>query len=71
MKLRERIAKLIEVKTIVTLTMLGVFSYLAVAGKITAKEFLELFKTVIVFFFGVQAERHVNAKEEKSNDKNS
>lgn len=64
MKIKDRLAKLIEVKTIITLTMLGVFSYLAVVGKISAEKFLELFKTVIVFFFGVQAERH-NTKEEK------
>lgn len=64
MKIKDRLAKLIEVKTIITLTMLGVFSYLAVVGKISAESFLELFKTVIVFFFGVQAERH-NTKEEK------
>ncbi len=58
MKIKDRLAKLIEVKTIITLTMLGVFSYLAVVGKISAESFLELFKTVIVFFFGVQIEKH-------------
>lgn len=58
MKIKDRLAKLIEVKTIITLTMLGVFSYLAVVEKISAESFLELFKTVIVFFFGVQIEKH-------------
>ena len=44
MKIKDRLAKLIEVKTIITLTMLGVFSYLAGVGKISAGSFLELFK---------------------------
>lgn len=63
MKIKDRLAKLIEVKTIITLTMLGVFSYLAGVGKISAGSFLELFKTVIVFFFGVQFQK--KSKEDK------
>lgn len=62
MNFKSRLAKLIEVKTIITLTMLGVFAYLSVTRAIETKDFLELFKIVIVFFFGVQVEKHNNNK---------
>lgn len=62
MKLRDRLAKLIDVKTIITLTMLGVFAYLSIIDKVETADFVDLFKTIIVFFFGVQVEKH-NRKE--------
>ena len=54
MKLRERLAKLIDVKTIVTLTLTGVFSYLSIVGRISADNFMTVFTVIISFFFGVQ-----------------
>lgn len=58
MKLRDRLAKLIDVKTIVTLTLTGVFSYLSIIEKITADNFMTVFTVIISFFFGVQIEKH-------------
>ena len=51
----DRLAKLIDVKSISTLTMVGVFAFLAVVGEITSEQFLTIFTTVIAFYFGTQA----------------
>lgn len=63
MNLKTRIAKLVDVKTIVTLTLTGVFSYLSVVGKISADNFMTVFTVIISFFFGVQIEKN-RSKEE-------
>lgn len=63
MKFKDRLAKLIDVKTLITLTMLGVFSYLSVIGKVEVKDFVDIFKMIVVFFFGVQVEKHSTKKE--------
>jgi hypothetical protein len=51
----ERLAKLIDVKSISTLTMVGVFAFLSVTGEINAEQFLTIFTIVISFYFGTQA----------------
>ena len=53
--MKNKIAKLIDVKSIVTLILTAVFSYLAVEGKISGSEFLTIFTVVIGFYFGTQA----------------
>lgn len=58
MKIKDRLAKLIDVKTIVTLTLTGVFAYLSIIGDISPNDFMQIFTIVISFFFGVQIERH-------------
>lgn len=63
MKFRDRLAKLIDVKTIVTLTLTAVFSYLSIIGKISADNFMTVFTVIISFFFGVQIEKNSNRKE--------
>lgn len=51
--MKERLAKLVDVKSIVTLLLTGVFCYLSVVGKLPS-EFLTIYTTVIAFYFGVQ-----------------
>lgn len=63
MKFKDRLAKLIDVKTIVTLTLTAVFSYLSIIGKISADNFMTVFTVIISFFFGVQIEKNKNRKE--------
>lgn len=58
MKFKDRLAKLVDVKTIVTLTLTGVFSYLSVVDRISADDFMTVFTIIISFFFGVQVEKH-------------
>ena len=60
--MKEKLAKLISVKSIVTLVLTGVFSYLSVVGTITGQEFLTVFTVVIAFYFGTQAQKKVDEK---------
>lgn len=54
MTIRERIAKLIDVKSLSTLTMVGVFAFLSVTGEISPEQFLTIFTVVVSFYFGTQ-----------------
>ena len=65
--MRKQISKLIDVKSLVTLTLTAVFAYLSVVSKISSEQFQTVFTTVIAFYFGTQAQK--NVKEDK-NDKN-
>ena len=55
--MKEKLAKLINVKSIVTLILTGVFSYLAITKEITGEQFLMIFTTIIAFYFGTQSEK--------------
>lgn len=58
----ERITKLIDVKSLSTLTMVGVFAFLSVTGEISSEQFLTIFTVVVSFYFGTQVGKK---KEEK------
>lgn len=62
MNITERIAKLIDVKSLSTLTMVGVFAFLSVTGEISPEQFLTIFTVVVSFYFGTQVGKK---KEEK------
>ena len=64
MKLRERIAKLIDVKTIVTFALTAAFVYLSVIERIEPQIFMTIYTMVIGFYFGTQHEKSKNTKEE-------
>jgi mannose/fructose/N-acetylgalactosamine-specific phosphotransferase system component IID len=52
--MKEKLSKLIDVKSIVTLVLTGLFVYLAVTGNITGEQFIVIFTTIIAFYFGTQ-----------------
>ena len=52
----KNLASLIKVKTLVTLTVMAVFSVLALRGLITADNVMIVVSTVIAFYFGTQHE---------------
>lgn len=54
MKIKDRLAKLVDVKSIMTISLTLVFCYMSVVGRITADQFLTIFSVVISFFFGVK-----------------
>jgi allophanate hydrolase subunit 2 len=54
----KNLAALIKVKTIVTLTVMAVFSYLAVRGGISADNVMIVVSTVIAFYFGTQQSKN-------------
>lgn len=53
--MKEKLAKLIDVKSIMTLLLTIVFCYLALTGKITSEQFVTIFTVIIGFYFGVQS----------------
>ena len=52
--LKKRLANLLTVKSIVTVTLTAVFSVRALRGTISGTEFLTIFTVVIGFYFGTQ-----------------
>jgi hypothetical protein len=52
--MKEKLARLIDVKSIVTLALTGAFVYLA-CEKVVPQEFQTIFTVVISFYFGTQA----------------
>lgn len=53
-KLKERAAKLLCVKSLVTLCLTGVFAALALAGEV-GKDFMTIYTVIMGFYFGTQA----------------
>ena len=51
---KDRLAKLIDVKSIVTILLTAAFVYLAVVGAIDSAQFISIFTVVIAFYFGTQ-----------------
>ena len=52
-KMKEKFAKLIDVKSIITIALTGLFVFLAIRGVIP-QEVLTIYTTVIAFYFGTQ-----------------
>ena len=55
--MKERFAKLIDVKSIMTLALTIVFCALALMGAIGATEFLSIFTMIVGFYFGTQSQK--------------
>ena len=62
--LKEKLAKLIDVKSIVTLVLVVVFATLAFSGEISGQEFQTIFTVVIGFYFGTQSIKNKNKEGE-------
>ena len=56
-KIKETLAALLKVKTLVTMVVTGVFAVLALRGSISADNVLMVVSTVIAFYFGTQYEK--------------
>jgi hypothetical protein len=61
------IQNLLTVKSIITILLTGVFSYLAIVGRISGEQFLTIFTVVIGFYFGTQIKKS-QTKEGESNE---
>lgn len=59
------IQNLLTVKSIVTIMLTVVFSYLAVVGRISGEQFLTIFSVVVAFYFGTQYQK---GKEDAAHD---
>ena len=69
MTILKRIAKLIDVKSLVTFVLTGVFAYLSVKGVISGEQFLTVFTMVVSFYFGTQTGK--KEKDEELNGDNN
>lgn len=61
--MKDRISKLLTVKSIVTIVLTVVFAVLSLTGKVTADQFLTVFSVVIAFYFGTQFEKRAKEGE--------
>lgn len=59
----DKLAKLIDVKSLVTLTLTLIFAVLSLTGRLSAEQFQTVFSTVIAFYFGTQHQK--NSSENK------
>lgn len=61
----KKLAKLIDVKSLVTLALTAAFIVLSLKGVIVADQFMTVFTVVISFYFGTQV-----GKKEAENNQN-
>lgn len=54
--LTQRLAKLLSVKSIVTLVLTAVFAYMACTNSVT-QDFMTIYAVIIAFYFGTQAQK--------------
>lgn len=55
--IKKRVANLLAVKSLVTITLTVIFAVLALRESISGSEFLTIFTVVIGFYFGTQRVR--------------
>ena len=67
--LKKRLANLLCIKSIVTLTLTAVFAVLALRGVIDGGQFVTIFTVIIGFYFGTQT-RKEEQTEQKAQDTN-
>lgn len=66
-KIIKRLSNLLSVKSLVTLTLTGVFAYMAVAGKIS-QDFMTIYAVIIAFYFGTQSQKAQDAMDAKGDE---
>jgi hypothetical protein len=60
--MKERLSKLIDVKTIVTFVFVCVYNYLAIKGQIDLKGFETIVVMIVSFYFGTQVAKKMELK---------
>ena len=68
--MKTRLSKLLTVKSLVTMTLTIIFSFLAVTGKIPTNDYITIYTVIISFYFGTQAEKNVSREKEVKNNAN-
>lgn len=59
-QIKKRLGNLLSVKSLTTLTLTGVFAYMAVTGKIS-QDFMTIYAVIIAFYFGTQSQKAQDA----------
>ncbi len=62
--MKQKLAKLIDVKSIVTILLTAVFCVLALRRTITAEQVITVFTVVISFYFGTQSAKKRSGDDE-------
>ena len=57
MDIKQRLANLCSVKSIVTILTTIVFCYLSITGVLSSEQFIAIFTTVVAFYFGTQTQK--------------
>lgn len=55
--MKERLSRLLCIKSLVTLTATVIFATLCLRGDVGAQEFLTIYTAIISFYFGTQYEK--------------
>ena len=66
--IKEKLAALLNVKSVVTLVLTGVFAWLSINGTITGQEFQTVFSVVIAFYFGTQYQKRAEVVEKNGTE---
>ena len=66
--MKEKLAKLINVKSIITMVLCAVFAYLSIIGSVRAEQFLTIFTVIISFYFGTQKKKNAKRGEDITNE---
>ena len=64
---KKRVANLLSVKSLVTLTLTAVFAYMAVVGKIS-QDFMTIYAVIIAFYFGTQSQKNQDVLDSTAKD---
>ena len=56
--MKAKLAKLIDVKSIMTLALTGGFVALTCTGEISGQEYLTIFTMIVGFYFGTQSQKN-------------
>ena len=62
--MKNKLAKLIDVKSIVTIVLTGAFTYLSVTSQISPEQFITIFTVVVGFYFGTQYQKNKESEEQ-------
>ena len=61
--MKTRLSKLLTVKSLVTITLTIIFSFLSVIGKIPIHDYMTVYTVIIAFYFGAQSEKQNVSRE--------
>ncbi len=62
--MKEKLLKLVDVKSIMTLLLTLVFCVLALCGVVSGAEFQTIFTVIVGFYFGTQASKNQRAEQD-------
>ena len=63
MTLKEKLVKLLNVKTVIAIILTGIFGYMSIIGQITAEVFMPIFTMVIAFYFSDDNKNNNNGQK--------